>query len=150
VIQLFLGTDNPPTEIQLYIFISTLSHLFYDRRSAYHYKQVRQKILIAASELYLGMSSGQAGSGRASKKPDSKNYRAMFFCLGLGRRAGTSVISHFFLPKPSPLLLSGHKFLPKPSPTACFSPTGRAIFGPGWAGLPMPSYRVNQYAADRK
>jgi hypothetical protein len=101
--------------------------------------------------LYLGMLSGRAGPGRASKKPDSKicypgptrpGCRASFFCpsparrakIVSGRRAGPSLISRFSLPKPGPLLLSGLKFLPRPGPIACFGPTGRAIFGPGRSG----------------
>jgi hypothetical protein len=105
--------------------------------------------------LYLGMLSGWARSGRASKKPNSKNcylgparLSGLIFLpkpdpsgqniVGPSGRAFTNFT--FFLPKPGPLLLSGHKFMPRPSPTACFGPTGWTIFGPGRAGLPMPSY----------
>jgi hypothetical protein len=99
--------------------------------------------------------------GRASKKPDSRNCypgparpdcRASFFCPSPARRAkilsghqaGPSLILCFFLPKPGPLLLLGRKFLPRPGPTACFGPTGWAIFGPGQAGLPMPRYTLSR------
>jgi hypothetical protein len=113
-------------------------------------------VYTSISYLFFSLTSWDV-TGQAMKKPDSifcgtgpapLDYRAAFSCPGparrakksSGRQAGPSVNLRFFLPRPGPLLLSGKKILPRPGPTSCFGPMGRAIFGPGRAGLPMPSY----------
>jgi hypothetical protein len=103
-----------------------------------------------------GIPGHVVGPGRVglAKSPTPKSAtqarpgcRASFFCLSQarrakivsGRRAGPSLISRFPLPKPGLLLLSGLKFLPRPGPIACFGPTGRAIFGPGFPCPAIPA-----------
>jgi hypothetical protein len=98
----------------------------------------------------------RAGLGRDMKKPDSvfcgpgpaqPDCRVAFSYPGPARRAKKSSghrvgpsLNLFFLPRPGPLLLLGQKILPRPGPTACFGPTGRAIFGLGRAGPVGPGF----------
>jgi hypothetical protein len=90
-----------------------------------------------------GMSLGRAGSGWASKKPDSKNCcpgRAEFFLcrpgpsgqniVGPSGRAGPFLNLPKLLPRPDPTCLSGQISLPRPDPLGQNKRSGWAIFGP--------------------
>jgi hypothetical protein len=92
---------------------------------------------------YLGMSSGRAGSGQASKKPNSKtdaqaqpDCRAMFFLPGraIGPSGQVFLKSSKSPAQAQPVLSIGPDFATQTRPVELNKRSGQATFEPGQVG----------------